>query len=110
VSGVALHDVSRRLIHLTGRIRRSRTLRWALAGIHAPGAESARERLLTWLLTAQESLTAEEGRPSQVPAGDLAVSEADIQRAVLGQELATVRLIVASIGAGTSRMAEAGHE
>ena len=110
VSGVALHDVSRRLIHLTGRIRRSRTLRWALAGIHAPGAESARERLLTWLLTAQESLTAEEGRPSQVPAGGLAVSEADIQRAVLGQELATVRLIVASIGAGTSRMAEAGHE
>jgi hypothetical protein len=112
VSGVAPHDVSRRLILLTARIRRSRTLRWSLAGIHSTGSEPARERLLTWLQAAQEFLTAEEGRPFHIPAGKPAASEADIKRAVLGRELSTVRLIVASLstGAGTSPRVVLGHE
>jgi hypothetical protein len=110
VSGVPPQDVSRRLNRLITQIRRSRTLRWSLAGIHAPGAGLARDRLLGWLQSAQESLMADEKRPFHIPVGELALSEVDIRRAVLGQELSTVRLIIASLPTGTSPRVVLGHE
>lgn len=93
-----------RLRRVTARVRRSRTLRWSLKGTTTLGGALVRDRLLHWLDTAQGLLEDPAARPADpVPAP---VPE-DIRLAVIGQELAATRLIVAALGSSRTRMIEA---
>ncbi|MFE9748318.1 hypothetical protein ACFYOT_25715 [Saccharothrix saharensis] len=64
-----------------GRVRRSRTLRWSLAGVGEHSGGDALTRLLGWL----------EGK-------DTALTVNDLHDLLVGAELATARLVVASAG------------
>lgn len=93
-----------RLRRVTARVRRSRTLRWSLKGTTTLGGTLVRDRLLQWLDTAQGLLEDPAARPADpVPAP----TAADIRLAVIGQELAATRLIVAALGSSRTRMIEA---
>ena len=83
-----------RLLRSTRRIARSRTLRWSLAGIPAAGGTGAHARLLGRLRGAAALLSGEPGPPRE---HEWPETLDDVRRALIGQELTTVRLTVASI-------------
>lgn len=102
-----LDEAPARLARLTVRVARSRTLRWSLAGIPPVGDVDSRDRLLGWLHGAAELVGG-----GAAPAGaDGRWTLADLRDAIVGQELATVRLIVASAGAaGIRASTEVPHD
>jgi len=91
--------VSARLQRIERRIRRSRTLRWSLRGVRPSSAAAqaagpdAHELLLALL---EYAVGAVGGRPGHGPASLPAVTAPELASAVVGQDLATARLTVAS--------------
>ena len=89
-----------RLQRLDRRIRRSRTLRWSVRGVRpSSGREraagpDAHELLLALLAHAVEAVG---GSPAHAPAPLPAVEPSELASAVVGQDLATARLVVASL-------------
>lgn len=77
------------------QVARSRTLRWSLRGVPELRDVDARSRLLGWLHTASE-LLAHGPVLSDDFEGPFTLDE--VRQALTGQELATARLVIASIG------------
>lgn len=94
LSGTAPGPVAARLRRTIRRIARSRTLRWSLAGIPHAGRIDARTRLLDWLQTAIALL---DNAPTGIGEEPWPQTLQEIGTAVIGQELTTVRLIIACI-------------
>ncbi|HBR88065.1 MAG TPA: hypothetical protein DEA59_02240 [Microbacterium sp.] len=95
-----LEKIRSGLTRLTRRAERSRTLAWSAKGIAAEESIDPRGTLVGWLRTCSALLDPEAAPPSRPVLGsaaDSATSEV-IRSAVVGQELSTVRLIVASLG------------
>ena len=95
-----LEKIRSGLTRLTRRAERSRTLAWSAKGIAADESIDPRGTLVGWLRTCSALLDPEAAPPSRPVLGsaaDSATSEV-IRSAVVGQELSTVRLIVASLG------------
>jgi hypothetical protein len=95
-----LETIRSGLTRLTRRAERSRTLAWSAKGIAADESIDPRGTLVGWLRTCSALLDPEAAPPSRPVLGsaaDSATSEV-IRSAVVGQELSTVRLIVASLG------------
>lgn len=100
IGDVPLEKVRPRLVRLTRRAERSRTLAWSAKGIAADESIDPRGTLIGWLRTCSALLDPEAAPPSRLALGsaaDSATSEV-IRSAVVGQELSAVRLIVASLG------------
>ncbi|QNE46218.1 hypothetical protein F1C58_04370 [Glaciihabitans sp. INWT7] len=94
------------------RVRRSRTLRWSLAGIDAVQRGALRIRLLAWLDTALELLESPP-KAKNIPEiiSQRVISENDLRVAIVGRELSETRLIVAGLGTHQPRQsAEVTHE
>lgn len=95
------HHVTARLQRLRRRVERSRTLRWSLRGVRPPAAleRVARADVHELLLAQLEhavlliSRSAAAPQPAPLPA----VAAADLASAVVGQDLATARLLVAGL-------------
>ena len=95
-----------------GQVRRSRTLRWSLAGIDTEQRGALRIRLLAWLDTALELLDSPP-QAKKIPEiiSQQVISEGDLREAIVGRELSETRLIVAGLGAYQPRQsAEVTHE
>jgi hypothetical protein len=101
-----------RLRRVTVRVRRSRTLRWSLKSITTAKRIPVRDRLLEWLDTALAILE----NPAAPPAGHgaypvPAATPEDVRLAVIGQEIAATRLIIAALGTQSTRtIADDAHE
>lgn len=112
VTGQKADRVRPRLRRTLNQVRRSRALRWSLAGIDTVQRSAVRLRLLSWLETALELLesTPDEKRTADRVSSEV-LSEGDIRDAIVGQELSATRLIVAGLGTHQPRqIAEVTHE
>ncbi|MCQ9164154.1 hypothetical protein [Arthrobacter sp. STN4] len=94
LTGSSLESAAARLNRASRQIARSLTLRWSLAGIAKGGGIDARARLLDWLRTAAALLAGE-----AVPSNDSNWPDNldDVRSSLIGQELSTVRLLIACI-------------
>ncbi|RFA15530.1 hypothetical protein B7R22_06805 [Subtercola boreus] len=101
-----------RLRRVTAQVRRSRTLRWSLKNITTVGGTTVLDRLLEWLDTALAILSNPAAAPWGHRSGSVpAPTPADIRLAVLGQEIAATRLIVAALGTQSTYVIPGGaHE
>lgn len=97
---VPLDEIRSRLATLTRRLEHSKTLAWSTEGIVVPEAGSPRDALIGWLRTCRSLIDSPTPPPTDQmlhPLDKAATGEL-IRAAVVGQELSTVRLIVASLG------------
>ncbi|WP_417233651.1 hypothetical protein [Arthrobacter sp.] len=86
--------VARGLTRTTVQVARSRTLRWSLRGTPALGGVKAHARLLGWLRTAAALLAP---GPAGVDDPGSRFTLDEVREALIGQELATARLVMACI-------------
>jgi len=119
-SGTALIDVATRIESLAARVKRSLLLRWGLKGIVADAAsgaqrigygeaQSAHARLVEWLDEAGRSarVTAHSYDPPDFPELEPKSLQL-IAGLVTGTDVASARLIIASLALDTSLLAASG--
>ncbi|MBC7724312.1 MAG: hypothetical protein H7146_06125 [Burkholderiaceae bacterium] len=107
-----------RLRRVASRLRRSRSLRWSLSGLPQTPGTPLRARLLDWVQTVLDLVDPALVDPDavdpaqQIPAADLRrpTSPDDIRLAVIGQELAATRLIIAGLGSRSRVSGSVSHE
>ena len=86
-----------RLLRVTRQVERSRTLRWSLSRVPRADGDrvgGVRDRLLAWLLSASALLSGDTAAPES-PGWPHTLD--NVREALIGQELTTARLTVASI-------------
>jgi hypothetical protein len=110
ISGDNTDYIRLRLRRATARVRRSRTLRWSIAGHNSTQDGTVRDRLISWLETAIELVgsTPGEKEPGEA-ASPREITESNIREAIVGQELSAARLIVASFGTLPFRVVDVAH-
>lgn len=99
-----------RLLRVTRQIERSRTLRWSLSRIPRADGDrvgGVRDRLLAWLLSATALLSGVAAAPES-PGWPHTLD--NVREALIGQELTTARLTVASVDPSCfAALTEAAH-